>query len=47
MTRLFSTLCLGLAMLCSAYSIEAAVYIVTKTADTNDGICDGRRLFSS
>ena len=40
MTRLFSTLCLGLAMLCSAYSIEAAVYIVTKTADTNDGVCD-------
>ncbi|PYT01856.1 MAG: hypothetical protein DMF63_03190 [Acidobacteria bacterium] len=39
MTRLFSTLCIALALLCSVYSIEGAVYIVTKTADTNDGVC--------
>src|SRR5678815_4569666 len=39
MTRLFSTLCFALAILCSVYSIEGAVYIVTKTADTNDGVC--------
>ena len=39
MIRLFSTLCLALAMLCSVYSTQGAVYIVTKTADTNDGVC--------
>ena len=39
MIRLFSTLCFALAMLCSVYSTEGAVYLVTKTADTNDGVC--------
>jgi len=27
-------------MLCAAYSVEAAIYPVTKIADTNDGMCD-------
>src|SRR5688572_28948964 len=39
MIRFVSTLCFALTVLLSAYSIEGAVYIVTKTADTNDGVC--------
>jgi CSLREA domain-containing protein len=40
MTRLFFFYaCLALAMFCLSYTIEGAVYIVTKTADTNDGVC--------
>src|SRR5881394_1275882 len=39
MIRLFSTLCIALVMLCSVYTTQGAVYFVTKTADTNDGVC--------
>jgi CSLREA domain-containing protein len=39
MKKSVSVFILTLALLCSASSIHAAVYIVTKTADTNDGTC--------
>jgi CSLREA domain-containing protein len=40
MTRFVASFCLALALMCSASAVEAAVYTVTKTADTNDGTCD-------
>ena len=40
MSRFVATLCIALAVLCSAHSLCAATYTVTKTADTNDGTCD-------
>ena len=40
MVRLAASLCLALAMLLAAYSVDAAVYTVNKTADTNDGTCN-------
>lgn len=40
MIRLAVNWCFALTMLLAAVSAEAAVYTVTKTADTNDGVCD-------
>ena len=40
MIKFVASLCIALVVLLSAYSVNAAVYIVTKTADTNDGTCD-------
>jgi CSLREA domain-containing protein len=40
MIRFVAGFCLAFALLCSARTIDAAVYTVTKTADTNDGVCD-------
>ncbi len=40
MIRFVAGLCIAFVVLLSAYSVDAAVYIVTKTADTNDGVCD-------
>jgi CSLREA domain-containing protein len=40
MLRFAVSLCVALAMLFAAHSVEATVYTVTKTADTNDGVCD-------
>lgn len=40
MIRLLASFCIGFVVLLSTYSIEAAVYVVTKTADTSDGTCD-------
>jgi CSLREA domain-containing protein len=40
MIRLVAQLCVVFAMLLAAYSAQAAPYIVTKIADTNDSMCD-------
>jgi CSLREA domain-containing protein len=40
MIRFVASVSLAFALLCSANAIDAAVYTVTKTADTNDGVCD-------
>jgi len=40
MIRNVAILCVALAMLFAAYSINAATFTVSKTADTNDGTCD-------
>lgn len=40
MVRSVASFCVALAMLVAAYSINAATFTVTKTADTNDGTCD-------
>src|SRR5688572_32349945 len=40
MIRIAAVLCIAIAMLIGAVSAIAAVYTVTKTADTNDGVCD-------
>ena len=40
MIRFVATLCVAFLLLCSAQAGSAAVYTVTKIADTNDGVCD-------
>lgn len=40
MIRFVASFCLAFALLCSADVVNAAMYTVTKIADTNDGMCD-------
>lgn len=40
MVRFVTNFCVGLVLILAAVSVEAAVYTVTKTADTNDSMCD-------
>ncbi len=40
MKRFVATFCIALTMLFAVYSAEAAVYTVSKIADTSDGTCD-------
>ena len=40
MVRSVANLCVAFAILFAAYSINAATFVVTKVADTNDSVCD-------